>query len=176
MRYMMKSGTLSNPKNGRMLAQIKSSFWGARKTIFLSDDDKQYHTDINILGAPAKKSGNVRLRIFTLNNNNGEVLMEAHPCYAKDDDPDIVGWPICRTPKIDHADLSIGDIWYLLVMHNNQNYSLKDKIGTIILQIMHKGISGGWTIDTTEKFPAQVLCGLFIFCRYIEQENEFIVV
>ena len=94
MRYMMKSGTLSNPKNGRMLAQIKSSFWGARKTIFLSDDDKQYHTDINILGAPAKKSGNVRLRIFTLNNNNGEVLMEAHPCYAKDDDPDIVGWPI----------------------------------------------------------------------------------
>ncbi len=131
MRYMMKSGTLSNPKNGRMLAQIKSSFWGARKTIFLSDDDKQYHTDINILGAPAKKSGNVRLRIFTLNNNNGEVLMEAHPCYAKDDDPDIVGWPICRTPKIDHADLSIGDIGYPLVMHNNQNYSLKIRLALL---------------------------------------------
>lgn len=176
MRYMMKAGILTVQESGKKLAQMKSAFLGANKTISLSDGGAQFQTDIHIMDAPPKKSRDVRCRIYTLRNDRGKVLMEAHPGYAKDDDPDAVGWPICWAPKVDHADLLIDGTAYLLVMHNTQNYSLKDQSGASVLQIMHQGISGGWIIETSEPFGAQVLCGLFLFCRYIEQENEFIVV
>ncbi len=176
MRYMIKSGILSIPESGKKLAQIKSTFGGAKKTISLYDSATQYKTDIDIMDAPAEKSGDIRYHIYTLINGSDKMLMKARPGYAKDDDPDVVGWPICRAPKVDHAGILIDGSSYLLVMHNSQNYSLQNKDGTAVLQIMHKGISGGWTIETAENFDAQVLCGLFIFCRYIEQENEFMIV
>lgn len=176
MRYIMKSGILSIPEGAKKLAQIKSTFGGAKKYISLYGSTTQYHANIDIMDTPSEKSGDVRYRIYTLKNECNEVLMEAHPGYAKDDDPAVLGWPICRAPKVDHADVLIANSAYLLVMHNSQNYSLRNKDGSTVLQIIHKGISGGWTIKTVETFNALVLCGLFIFCRYIEQENEFIVV
>ncbi|WP_367926232.1 hypothetical protein [uncultured Ruthenibacterium sp.] len=176
MRYIMKSGILSISENAKKLAQVTSAFGKMKKTISLPDGSVQYQTDIDIMDAPAEKRGDVRYRVYTLTNGNDQVLMVAHPGYAKEDDPDMVAWPMCRTPKVDHADIMIDGVTYLLVMHNSQNYALKDGKGTSVLQIMHKGISGGWTIETAKSFSAQVICGLFIFCRYIEQENEFIIV
>lgn len=111
-----------------------------------------------------------------MTDSESVVLMEAHPAYAKEDDPDVVGWSICRVPKVDHADILICGTKYLLTMHNSQNYSLKDEQENTKLQIMHCGIAGGWTMDANECFSPEILGGLFIFCRYMEQENEFIVV
>lgn len=175
MQYMMKSGILFDA-NEKKIAQIKGTFGRVMKTIFLSDSSMQYQADIDIIDVPGKKNADIHNRVYVLKNDRGEVLMEAHPGYAKDDDPDKVGWPICRAPKVDHAEVRTADNIYILVMHNSQNYALQSKNGTPVLQIMHKGISGGWTIDTTENFCAEVICGLFIFCRYIEQENEFLIV
>lgn len=176
MRYMMKSGILSVLESGKVLAKIKRDFLGTKKTVLLSSSGKQYQADISITNISEGTSGDIRFQTYVLKNSDDEVLMNACPGYAKEDDPDVVDWPICRAPKVDHAVILFNGITYLLVMHNSQNYSLQDQNGVAVLQIMHRGISGGWTIDTTEKFPPQVLCGLFIFCRYIEQENEFIVV
>lgn len=176
MRYIMKSGMLSSPENGTILAQIKRDFWGARKTILLPAGDTSYQTDISAADAPEERRGDVRFRIYTLKDNDNKVWMEGRPGYAKEDDPDVVGWSLCRAPKVDHADILLHGAAYVLVMNNSQNYSLQDQTGTAVLQIMHKGIAGGWTIQSSEAFPPQVLCGLFLFCRYLEQENEFIVV
>lgn len=52
---------------------------------------------------------------------------------------------------------------------------MKNSQGNTVLQVMHTEISGGWTIDAPDNFSPEVITGLFIFCRYIEQENEFIV-
>ena len=41
---------------------------------------------------------------------------------------------------------------------------------------MHRGIAGGWTLEDNCGFSPEMLCGIFIFCRYIEQENEFMIV
>ncbi|MDE6995216.1 MAG: hypothetical protein K2P41_12460 [Lachnospiraceae bacterium] len=65
---------------------------------------------------------------------------------------------------------------FLLTMHNSQNYSLKDQNGKTVLQILHRGLIGGWLLETDFPFQAQILSGLFIFCRFIEQENEFLIV
>lgn len=176
MRYLMKSGTLTVLESEKALAHVKRTFGGVAKRILLSSDNSQYQTDIDALNAPAEKKGDVRFRVYTLKDIAGAILAEAHPCYAGDENPDIVGWPVYRVPKVDHAELLINGKAYALVMHNSRHYSLCDKGGSIVLQIVHRGISGGWILDAAHDFSAPILCGLFLFCRYLEQENEFIIV
>ena len=65
---------------------------------------------------------------------------------------------------------------YLLTMHNSQNYSLINAHNSEVLRIMHKGIAGGWAVEDHSGFTPEIICGIFIFCRYIEQENEFLIV
>ncbi|MBQ4552448.1 MAG: hypothetical protein IJA59_05820 [Clostridia bacterium] len=65
---------------------------------------------------------------------------------------------------------------YLLTMHNSQNYSLTNNGNSEVLCIKHKGIAGGWTVEDICGFAPEIICGIFIFCRYIEQENEFLIV
>lgn len=176
MQYLMKSGELFLADSGKLLIQIKSSFLGVKKTIYKKDSGQSYQTDIMTTDISNGKKGDVRYRTYIMTDSESVVLMEAHPAYAKEDDPDVVGWPICRVPKVDHADILICGTKYLLTMHNSQNYSLKDEQENTKLQIMHCGIAGGWTMDANECFSPEILGGLFIFCRYMEQENEFIVV
>ena len=71
-------------------------------------------------------------------------------------------------PRVDHANIVVNGEEYLLTMHNSQNYSLLNTCNSEVLRIMHKGIAGGWIVED--------ICGIFIFCRYIEQENEFLIV
>ena len=176
MHYLMKSGILSVIESEKKLAQIKSVLCGAKKVISLHDSGIQYTMDIDIAEAPLGKRDDVRYRVYNLSNEKNEVLMEARPGYDENDNPDVAGWPVFRVPKVDHADLMIGDSPFVLIMQNSQNYILKDESGDSVLQIIHKGIAGGWEIETTETFNPQILCGIFIFCRYIEQENEFYIV
>ena len=61
-------------------------------------------------------------------------------------------------------------------MHNSQNYSLINAHNSEVLRIMHKGIAGGWAVEDICGFVPEIICGIFIFCRYIEQENEFLIV
>ena len=63
-----------------------------------------------------------------------------------------------------------------LRMHNSQNYTMKDIHDADVLRIMHRGLIGGWLLEDRCGFAPETLCGLFIFCRYIELENEFIIV
>ena len=175
MRYLMRAGALSNG-GGERLAQIRSALWGAGKTISLTGTSAQYQTEIDTTEAPAGRSGDARWRVYTLRDGSGAAVMDARPGYAEGDDLEAAGRPAFRAPRVDHAEVRIGEAAYLLVMHSGQSYSLRERGGGDVLRISHRGLSGGWTIDTAGTFAAQVLCGLFIFCRYIEQENEFIVV
>ena len=42
-----------------------------------------------------------------------------------------------------------------------------------VMQIFHRGIVGGWNIEAMDNFAPEIICGIFVFCKYIEQENEF---
>ena len=101
---------------------------------------------------------------------------DARPGYAEGDDPGVVGWPICRMPRVDHANIVVNGEEYLLTMHNSQNYSLLNTRNSEVLRIMHKGIAGGWIVEDICGLVPEIICGIFIFCRYIEQENEFLIV
>ncbi|NBH82291.1 hypothetical protein D7X88_04200 [bacterium C-53] len=79
-------------------------------------------------------------------------------------------------PRVDHAKVVFNKNEYLLTMQNNQNYILSDKFDKAVIQIFHRGLVGGWNIEVMSDFLPELICGIFVFCRYIEQENEFLVV
>ena len=87
-----------------------------------------------------------------------------------------VGRAFAEVAGREGAKVVIGGGEYTLCMENEQNYIVLDDSNTEVIRIVHKGITGGWKIENGRDFSPEVLCGVFIFCRYIEQENEFLMV
>lgn len=174
MKYIMKAGTLY--QNDCVLAQIKGSLSGPEKKIASSANASVLCTNIITLEAPANERGNVRYHQYVLLDEHGTQRAVAYPDYAEDDDPTVVGWPFCRMPRVDHATLWIAAAEYRLVMQNGQNYSVSEPSGKLVVQIFHRGLTGGWNIQAEASFSPEILCAIFVFCKYIERENEFLVV
>lgn len=173
MKYLMKSGVLYEEPQNIARAKIHNAMLGPVKEI-LQSGEPVLKTDIRC--PKTGTSGDVRRKEYLLLDEQDHVVAEAHPDYAPGNDPTVSGWPICRMPMVDHAQVTIEGSPYLLTMHNSQNYTMSDTNGSEILRIMHQGLSGGWAVDDTHGFPPAEICGLFTFCRYIERENEFLTV
>lgn len=176
MEYLMKSGILYQIKEGKRteaLARIKNRFCGPGREILAPDGKELSRTDIRHIDHPQSGMTNQK---YILYDGDGSELMTALPCYAEGDDPAVVGWPICRAPRVNRATICWENENYCLVMQNSQNYLMTDPQGRTFLQVVHMGITGGWKITTQKELSPDHLCSLFIFCRYLEQENEFITV
>lgn len=176
MQYTIKAGVLYKNEPQRALARIKSSLIGPQRKIFSVADELLLTADIRNLDKAEEGFSDVINREYILTDNGRQIICSARPEYADGDDPNIEGWPICRMPRVDHASIVVNGEEYLLTMHNSQNYSLKDTNHTEVVRIMHKGIAGGWAVEDICDFAPEFICGIFIFCRYIEQENEFLIV
>ena len=174
MKYTMKAGVLYN--QNYMLAQIKGILTGPEKKILSPNGVLLLQTDIHTLNAPAEKKADVRFRKYILSDVSRTPYAIGKPGYAKEEDPSNAGWPICRMPKVDHVQILIHDKDYLLVMRNSQNYHMKKSSGNFAIEIFHRGLGGGWEIEAEDEITPEMICGIFIFCRYLEQENEFLIV
>ncbi|SFQ09030.1 hypothetical protein SAMN05216343_12340 [Oscillibacter sp. PC13] len=176
MTYKMKAGILYSQDGSQVLVRIRSKFCGPEKEILDMDGSLLFTADIRILDYPPQWAGNISCREYVLTAPSGEELAVGKPRYADSEDPPIYGWPICRMPRVDRADLDFAGNAYTLVMRDSQNYVLLDNQAAPAVQIKHRGITGGWAIESVRDFSAGHLCGIFAFCRYIERENEFPVV
>ena len=176
MQYTIKAGVLYKHEPQCALARIKSALIGPQRKIFSIAGELLSTADVRYLDESKASSGDVRNREYILTNNGNQRICSARPGYADGDDPNVVGWPICRMPRVDHANIVVNGEEYLLTMHNSQNYSLTNNGNSEVLRTMHKGIAGGWTVEDICGFAPEIICGIFIFCRYIEQENEFLIV
>ena len=176
MQYTIKAGVLYKHEPQCALARIKSALIGPQRKIFSIAGELLSTADVRYLDESKASSGDVRNREYILTNNGNQLICSARPGYADGDDPNVVGWPICRMPRVDHANIVVNGEEFLLTMHNSQNYSLTNNGNSEVLRIMHKGIAGGWTVEDICGFAPEIICGIFIFCRYIEQENEFLIV
>ena len=176
MKYTIKAGVLYKNESQLALARIKSALLGPQRKIFSITNETLLTADIRYLDESKASSGDVRNREYILTGSKSQLIGSARPGYADGDDSDVVGWPICRMPRVDHAHVSIGVTEYVLTMHNSQNYSLVDTNDSEVLRIMHKGIVGGCIVESNCDFAPDIICGIFTFCRYIEQENEFLIV
>lgn len=175
MKYKMKSGVLFSEDGQRPLMKIKGTIGSNIKSILNSQDVTVYKTMITPVNADEKDAGEIGNRQYIAVGENSEICFSAVPEYSESDDPAVNGWPVCRMPRVDTARLELNGKSYIIVMQNSQYYYISDENGTKAAEIMHRGIGGGWNIESKGEFKAEQLCVLFVFCRYIEQENEFIV-
>jgi hypothetical protein len=176
MKYTIKAGVLYKNESQLALVRIKSALLGPQRKILSIAGELLLTADARYLDESKASSGDVRNREYLLTDNENQLVGSARPGYVDGDDPNVVGWPICRMPRVDHANIVVNGEEYLLTMHNSQNYSLINAHNSEVLRIMHKGIAGGWAVEDICGFVPEIICGIFIFCRYIEQENEFLIV
>lgn len=175
MKYKLLSGILYGAKDSAPLAKIRGSVCGPEKEITGADGAPLYTSEIKLLDAPAGHSGEVTYHKYALTSADGSCI-EASPAYNPEFDPAADGWPLCRLPRADRAMLALGSALYTLIMQNTQNYVLQNAAGAVVARIVHRGVTGGWDIDAPSTMSAGLVCGLYVFSRYLERENEFLTV
>ena len=139
------------------------------KEITAADGSPLYTSEIRLLDAPAGHAGEVSYHKYALKAADGSCI-EASPAYDPEFDPAADGWPLCRLPRADRAMLALGSALYTLIMQNTQNYVLQNAAGAVVASIVHRGVSGGWDLDAPAAMSAELVCGLYVFSRYLERE------
>lgn len=168
MKYTMKAALLYGEGETVPLMKIQGSISGSGKTVTTVDGRLLYKARIE-----NDADTDVRFHSYVLSDGEGREVCVGRPEYAKGEEAPENLWSINHTPSVDHATLNFRGESSVLFMLNSQNYVLRQD-GKTILSIIHNGIYGGWTIETGADFKAEDICGIFIFCRYIERENEFL--
>ena len=177
MKYQLKAGILSQIADQNTLtpiASIKNKLCGAEKKIQVAQST--YSTQILSIDPNQPKPKGSCPHQYLLLDDQQKIILQATPYYAEGEDPSVSGWPLYRMPQVELAELTIDGQTCILQMLNVQNYRLTTTDQTVLVEIIHRGISGGWNINTYAKFSPEILCGLFIFCRYLEQESELMAV
>lgn len=176
MKYTMKAGRLSTSQE-EIQAYIKRCLPALDRRICDSDGKTVFKTHIRTLCDPKRDWGDVRLREYVLLDAQGTEHVTARPGYSEGEAPEMSGWPLNRMPRVDHAIVRMGEDCYYLVMRNVQSYYMEDRgRRRNVLQVSHRSCLGGWNIESEESLFPAVICGIFIFCRYLEMENEFAIV
>jgi len=172
--YRMKSGALYQETGSKVLASIKSKFVNEEKSVLSADAVPDLQLSIDHLTNPKLQNSDVRLHAYEAKDMKGKIVMTGHPSYAKGEDPLEQGWPVNRTPRVD----TVSFVWkgqrYAITMVNNQNYRITSQDSNDgVMEILHKGLFGGWDIKADDRFTPESICSIFVFCRYLEMENEF---
>lgn len=174
MEYILRSGCLyeKQAQPGALpLARIKNTLRGSEKEIYLQNGLLALRASIE-----AAQPGSGAPRRYLLTSPEKQPLVCGMPGYAPEEDPAQVGWPVNHLPRTDHADLLLEGEPCLLEMLNSQNYELRSADGITLLQISHRGLLGGWNLRSHVQLVPELLCGLLVFCLYLDRENEFLTV
>ncbi len=199
MQYVMKAGMLYDRNLKKVFARMKREFAGRERRILSADGALVLHTNIRRLQESGRQGretaqtesgrgtrgddtgeafhgadGDVRLLEYVLEDEAGHTYATARPDYAEGEAPEEGGWPLCRMPKVDHARLRMDGREYDLIMKDSASYTMSEPSGRVVLRVLHKGLAGGWDIEALDRLMPETVCGLFAFCRYMEQENEFV--
>ncbi|WP_337575608.1 hypothetical protein [Fournierella sp.] len=169
MEYLMKGGVLYRGET-EPVGKIGGWLCGNRYTI--RQGTMEYQVRVQPLEQPEECCSG---REYFLRGKGGQ-LMRAVPCYRRGQEPEQAGWPLNRTPEVDRAELTWRKKAYSLEMVSCENYLMKNQKGEVALCVMHRGIAGGWRIECGPEFEPWAICAIFVFCRYLEQENQMVVV
>lgn len=168
MKYVMKAGMLYT--EGKMSAQIKGTFNGPEKKIYLADGTLVLRTEIRYLEAVQGMEREFRCRQYLMLDADGKECVLAKPDDTWEANEKNAGCPV------DHAQFLFQNKEYILLMKSSQSYTLTEKNGNAVVEILHRGLTGGWNIEAEDSLAPELICGIFIFCRYMEQESEYFAV
>lgn len=175
MDYMIRHGELFSRSGaqpcGGPLACIHSTLDGQRKEILPSQgEEAPYQTRV------CRDEAGANGHRYELCAPSGQLVALGLPGYADGEDPAVYGRPVNRMPRAQHIRVQLGARRCLLCQQDCCHYRLRAQDGQTLLTISHRGLAGGWDLSCREPFPPAVLCGLLVFCLYLDRENEFIAV
>lgn len=172
MKYCFKAGVLYAADGEKPLASIRAVLGAQRRNIFAPDGGLLAHTEVRPRPGLCGAEQGVERREYVLYDRGEKECAVARPAYCAQDDPSVAGWPVCRTPRADSARLSANGKEAVLQMFDSAHYRLQTADG-VLVQLTHRGMRGGWDMEARAGLSAVFLCGVFLFCRYLERENEF---
>lgn len=169
MRYRIKAGALYAETGGEPLARVEGRFCTREKQILDGGGRLVLRTAIH-----RTREDPAAGCVYRMEEPSGACYAQAWPDWAPREAAGAP--PLNRMPKVDHARLGLGEREYLLIMQSSRTYGLLTLNGKKAVQIDHCGVAGGWQVETWQDFTPPFLCGLFVFCRYLERENELLIV
>lgn len=177
MKYLIQAGNLyeiNQNQIGKKLVSLKSPFYTVKKTLLSSEGRPCFFTDMKQPGLP---KSNLK-KAYVLLDEKARAILTGFPGYAVSSDSSNTAQPLSHVPRMDHVAIIVEPekAALTLAMLNSQNYRLTDSKNQAAADIYHNGIAGGWTIETGKDFSPFILMGLYIFSRYLDKENEFLVV
>lgn len=172
MDYCLKAGMLYAAGQEEPLASIRAVLGAQTRKIFAPDGGLLAHTEVRLRSKLDGTEQGVEKKEYVLYDCGEKECAVARPAYCEQDAPSVAGWPVCRTPRADCAHWMADGKTGVLKMRDSEHYSLQTEEG-ISVQLTHRGLRGGWDVKASEGLSAVFLCAVFLFCRYLERENEF---
>lgn len=171
MKYHIHFGKLypiHKNETGDCLCYVKWPYYTQNKQVCSSDGAEEIFVQIeeadNGILLPGHK--------YVLTGTNHKILAEGQPEYAEGADLH----PLSHAPRADRVSIDLPDGGFLLKMLNSQNFTLTAPDGHTAMELIHNGSGGGWNISADDTFDAMLIMGIFLFSRYLDKENEFVVV
>jgi hypothetical protein len=173
MQYILRGGTLY--EQGKKLACLRYALCSTEKRIFLADGTLALRADIHRCRVPHPGDRDLYFKRYVIADAAGTECAVCKPRYA----PELTGRrlaPMSQMTAVDHAEVLLLQQKYSLLRRSATQYTLLDLAEEVAVELRRKGVQGGWSIETAQPFAPELLCGLFAFCRYLERENELVVV
>ena len=168
MRYTLTAGALRRGTERETLCRIRGL--GERRRI--EDAANCVCLNVHLRRNGKDRTGDVRFHRYAALDAAGREIAAAVPDYAPAEEPESAGWPLSRMPRADRARMMWRGQAYSLTMRSPCRYLLLDGFGQEAACIARRGLAGTWQIDARDVFPPALLCAVFVFCRWLEKENE----
>ena len=166
MKYLIKAGKLyilDNERPSTKLACLKMPYYPTRKTILSPDGRIKLYADIKTC-----EGGEHSLeQIYILSDSLNQTILSGSPVFPENLSL-LNGQPVNQIKFImDHKG-------YDLFMRSSEEYCIMDEESWVTVRLVHNIKGGGWNVDADPVFSPFILMGLFIFCRYLDRENEYV--
>ncbi len=171
MKYYIHYGKLfpANQDEAKdCLCYIKPPVYSQNKQLCSADGTARASVEITENGTDPQRP----IHRYVMKDSTGKILAEGQPGYSGNADLH----PFSRGPRADHVAIRLPDAACRLQMQNSQNFILTTEDGRVSMELIHNGVNGGWNVSADDSLDALLVMGIFLFSRYLDKENEFVVV
>lgn len=171
MKYHIHYGKLfpvSQDEKKDCLCYIKPPVYSQNKRLCSADGRQEVSVEIIETGAGSQHPAHR----YIIKDPAGNLLAAGQPGYTGGSDIH----PFSRGPRADHVAIKLPGASCMLQMQNSQNFILIMEDGKKAMELIHNGVSGGWNVSADDSLDAMLVMGIFLFSRYLDKENEFVVV
>ena len=153
---------LDNERPSTKLACLKMPYYPTRKTILSPDGRIKLYADIKT----CEGGEHSRQQIYVLSDALNQTILSGSLVYPEN-------LSLLNDRPVNQIMFTMDHKIYHLFMRSSQEYCIMDEDSWVAARLSHSIKGGGWYVEADPVFSPFILMGLFIFCRYLDRENEF---